>query len=135
MMQLYLKVYNGKQTKGASLELFYQTVYAPTASPPQLSYLTFNGILICSNGNVVPPSPGKFYRCTRVVNLQTYFEPFFCLVFFNSIFLRNSKFFGMAASCQSFLEMLLSRDVEYFSYHRMVSLDVNMPISYFSFCQ
>ena len=30
---------------------------------------------------------------------------------------------------------VLCRDVEYLSYHRMVSLAVNMPISYFSFCQ
>ena len=30
---------------------------------------------------------------------------------------------------------VLCRDVEYFSYHRMVSLAVNMPISNFSFCQ
>ena len=42
-------------------------------------------------------------------------------------------FFGMAASCQSFAEMCVIGHSR--SYHKMVSLAVNKPISSFSFCQ
>ena len=49
---LLFQVYNGQQVQGSSLELGYQILFAAALSPPQISSLTFNGISVCSNGNV-----------------------------------------------------------------------------------
>ena len=56
VIHYFSQAYNAQQNQGAGLELNYQILFTTSTVPPKLSYFTFNGIPICSNGNVVTPS-------------------------------------------------------------------------------